>query len=411
MNKGANAEMKGKIALLVLSIIMSIYAIEIVLSYNVKSNNGNILAKLAREQGIRYDSRHRAHVWMDLRNKGIDAYPLYSPYDNMELSETDILPLGFVSDKTIISCNESGEFVIYKTDEHGFNNPEGLYNRENTDYVLIGDSFAQGACVKREENIAGRLTTAGLRVLNLGMLNSGPPKELAILKEYGESSKPKIVFWLFYEGNDYEGLAFEKSSAIYMKYLDRAFSRDLISKQKLIDDTLIKHLETEFSGLTEERIKQFEERNNENNQRIFSISLSSLKLPMLRKRIGLFNEECSFKSDPLLKDIFYEANRTVQEWGGQIVFVYLPSYYRYAEKINQCKKRFLDGGRDEVLAIIKDLQIPVIDIQSSFDSHPDPLSFFPYRLYGHYNAEGYKFVAEQIEKYLSDNSHDSGGAE
>ena len=35
-----------------------------------------------------------------------------------------------------------------------------------------------------------------------------------------------------------------------------------------------------------------------------------------------------------------------------------------------------------------------------FQSHPDPLSLFPFKRNGHYNAEGYRLVAEAIGKRL-----------
>jgi hypothetical protein len=48
-----------------------------------------------------------------------------------------------------------------------------------------------------------------------------------------------------------------------------------------------------------------------------------------------------------------------------------------------------------------ELNIPIIDIRSKvFDAHPDPLSLFPFRISGHYNAEGYRLVAEAIGKRL-----------
>ena len=75
-------------------------------------------------------------------------------------------------------------------------------------------------------------------------------------------------------------------------------------------------------------------------------------------------------------------------------FVYLPSFHRYSignEHIN----------RDFVLGTATKLGIPVIDIHTEvFAPHPDPLSLFPYRMEGHYNAEGYRLVAEAIGKRL-----------
>jgi lysophospholipase L1-like esterase len=43
------------------------------------------------------------------------------------------------------------------------------------------------------------------------------------------------------------------------------------------------------------------------------------------------------------------------------------------------------------------LGIPVIDIHKEvFENHPDPLDLFPLRSSGHFNAEGYKEVANAI---------------
>ena len=49
-----------------------------------------------------------------------------------------------------------------------------------------------------------------------------------------------------------------------------------------------------------------------------------------------------------------------------------------------------------------ELDIPIIDIHNEvFKIHPDPLSLFPFRTPGHYNAEGYRLIAEAIEKQLA----------
>jgi lysophospholipase L1-like esterase len=59
--------------------------------------------------------------------------------------------------------------------------------------------------------------------------------------------------------------------------------------------------------------------------------------------------------------------------------------------------------RDFVLKTVKDLNIPIIDLKEEiFDIHPDPLSLFPLRLYAHYNAKGYKLIAEVISKKLKE---------
>ena len=84
----------------------------------------------------------------------------------------------------------------------------------------------------------------------------------------------------------------------------------------------------------------------------------------------------------------------VSEWGGKMYFVYLPSFEGYSTS-NEHK------NRDFVMQTATELDIPIIDIHREvFDSHQDPLSLFPFRMRGHYNAEGYRVVAEAIGKRL-----------
>ncbi len=84
----------------------------------------------------------------------------------------------------------------------------------------------------------------------------------------------------------------------------------------------------------------------------------------------------------------------VLDWGGKMYFVYLPGFQRYATGNEH-------ENRDLVMQIATKLDIPVIDIHREvFDPHPDPLSLFPFRQYGHYNAEGYRLVTEAIGRRL-----------
>ena len=79
-----------------------------------------------------------------------------------------------------------------------------------------------------------------------------------------------------------------------------------------------------------------------------------------------------------------------------LYFVYLPSIQPYLNS-------FEDPFREDTLRIINELNIPIMDMHEEvFASHPDPLSLFPLRINGHYNADGYRLVAEAINKRLKD---------
>ena len=73
--------------------------------------------------------------------------------------DTNNLPLGGYRSSIIPFCNENGYWEYYISDELGFNN---LYKYENPKILLIGDSFAEGYCVKQQETLASYLTYKGL---------------------------------------------------------------------------------------------------------------------------------------------------------------------------------------------------------------------------------------------------------
>ena len=86
-------------------------------------------------------------------------------------------------------------------------------------------------------------------------------------------------------------------------------------------------------------------------------------------------------------------------WGGKMYFVYLPSFERYTRGNEHKYHNF-------VMKTVTELEIPIIEIHKEvFDPHPDPLSLFPFRINSHYNAEGYKLVAEAIGKRLEEDGY------
>ncbi len=96
----------------------------------------------------------------------------------------------------------------------------------------------------------------------------------------------------------------------------------------------------------------------------------------------------------VFKDVLSKSKQLVSNWDGKIYFVYLPDWNRYSSGIEH-------PNRDFVIQAVKKLDIPIIDIHTEvFKSHLDPLSLFPFRKYNHYNADGYKLVAEAIVKRL-----------
>jgi hypothetical protein len=396
---------KVNISLLLFSIVVIVYIIELFLTLNLLRYNRNdpkdtpqVRIEYANSLGISFDARSFLEVVMDLRTNGVNAFPVTPPHnyiasDGLTNEEDKVYPLASISGKTVVHCNESGEYLINKNDEYGFDNPEGLYNSDSTDIVLIGDSFAHGHCVKPDENIAGWLRNNGKKVLNLGIGANGPLMELATLQEYAKPLRSDIVFWFYYEGNDHINLQEEKKSSTLMKYMDGNYSQDLLHKQELIDNLIMEYAEKRISAIKSKK---------NNNEPGFTFSLTQIAgLSQIRKRFQAL-KGCVFPVDPLFKVILAEARHRVNAWGGQLYFVYIPAIDRYLSQSNRCSKYGYSLHKNKILSITKELDIPVIDIDKSLASYHDVHSLFPFRLKfrGHFNAKGYRLVAEQLLKKI-----------
>ena len=173
----------------------------------------------------------------------MEAYPAIFPNSispGLTIDKEKLHPLGGISGKTTIRDKESGEWVCYVSDEHGFNNPAGQYNAGAVDIALIGDSWAHGSGVAPAEDFAGQLRKAGYRVLNLGYGGNGPLIELATLKEYAEPMKPETVLWI-YNAGDLEELSEEMVVSTLTAYWQEHYSQRLFSRQPQIDASLIHH--------------------------------------------------------------------------------------------------------------------------------------------------------------------------
>jgi hypothetical protein len=302
--------------------------------------------------------------------------------------ETDIFPLGGVSNVTTVFCKEGDEFSIYKSDRFGFNNPDSAWDFKEIYWFLIGDSFTQGSCVKQEENFASqiRLITS-LSSVSVGMSGNGPLIEFASLKEYGLGKKPKIVLWFYFERNDLEDLKIEKTSSIFMKYLDKNFTQNLYTKQNEIDKNLRTYIKLAEKNLKNEKNITYKDEEE------FLAFKKIIRLQIVREKMSL-DRGLDFGIDPLFRVVMLKAKNIVNDWNGKLYFVYLPDKERYSSK-NVKDDRYLK--RSSVVKLINNLNIPIIDIHKDFFmKQDDPLSFYANRVYGHYSPEGYNRISKVI---------------
>jgi len=424
-----NPAMKINLAIVILSTVMSLYAGELFLSvmegarmdfdatrwltfpsdFTLESTQ----ARLEQNQRKKptFDRRSKMEVIEDLAQQGAPAYPAVFPQAMLtqdtgdtrgnaralSIDGIETLPLGGISKVHTVFCNESGEYVSYVSDEHGFHNPSTIWGTHRFDVMAVGDSFTQGSCVPSEANFVSVVRDRHPATVSLGMDSNGPVTMLASLKEYGKQHRPKAVLWFYYEGNDLKDMEWEQSSPLLMRYVDGNFSQGLLDRQVEIDRALIEYVDKARQKRAE-RVGWEETIKLHHLRQSLALWYSGQRhdpAEKIRSTREYFSSEVSDETFNLFRDVLVDAIGTVESWGGRMYFVYLPEWARYAEP------ELANKNRGRVLELVKSLRLPLIDIHELFAGHHDPLGLFPFRELNHYNIEGHRLVGTEILRVLS----------
>jgi hypothetical protein len=405
----ARREFRLNLILTIASVLCTLYGTEMLSRLSAPqyiSPPAKIDAQLIAGLNGKFDTRSQIKVITDLRADGIEAWPSYFP----GYITDPVYPLGGISLSTTVYSNESGDYMVYKSDEFGFNNPEGLHQTNQVSIALIGDSFTHGCCVGAGEDIGGRLREQGIQVLNLGMGENGPLEELAIFREFAAPLKPKVVLWLYYEENDLADLERELKNPILSQYLEPTYSQQIKQQQPIVDQLIEEFIGNIMvnrgrpSKAGERRrnfIKTSKDLNSYSRPSIHKkfVFTEFLSLASLRQRAQTLIENRTNPIVPEFETIISHASKTVSDWNGQFYFVYLPEWHRFAEGRSR-DEAF--RGKKHILKLMEDLDVPVIDFLERLNQLDDPLTVFPFSRYGHYTAEGYRLLADHIYDRLNE---------
>ena len=354
-----------------------------------------------------------------LQSSGIDVYPLLVPsmfilncYDHRVVAGDPVadqldgltsngvltprgrvFPLAGLPLKLSVSVKEGDAWPFFRTDEFGFNNPIGQHVPDTIDVALVGDSMVHGTTVEPSENLAGWLRRSGYKVLNLGQGGSGPLIELGILGEYALPLRPKRVVWLFYEGNDFLNLANELGVDLLVRYLDEPAHQTLRERQDEITPSLL----AAYREMND-RFKALNDRDSvlvsmTRMRKIRGLLRSRLRTPVEVEVPRIPDDQVA-----MLARILKIARERTEAVGVPFHVVYLPDVYRFfSEKIAHVQ----EANAQAVRSALMGLKIEVLDFNECLATVQDPQSLFPGRQRGvHYNAKGYRLMAECIETHI-----------
>lgn len=401
-----------------ISIICSFYTAEFILEKKKKFERFELFLK----ENKNYDTRTKFQIYSELKKKE-EIVPLYYPYNqlikkrkiNLEIKNTEkeIVLLSGVSKSKTIACNESGEYLIYKSDQYGFNNPDEVWN-DPAHVILLGDSMTLGECAKPNEDISSVLRkNLKKNVINLGMGGNGPLFQLATLKEYHHLTDSKKIIWVYYEGNDLLDLFNEKQNKILMKYLNPDFKQNLSDHHKELDKQIINIIKDEYKIFRNQQLKSFlllwnvrgllENFYSKKNVKIAQNNITKItnkNLPSSYQNLIKSDSKDPYKENiHLLEKILEQVKIYSYNNKAQHYFIYLPSVARFNGEFEDNEKLF---AKNEVLKIAQKNQFNIIDTYDIFFKFDfNPLQYFPFNgKTRHFNAEGYRIISNIIEKNL-----------
>ncbi len=374
-------------------------------------------ANLIRTSGGPIDVRTSREMLDDLRRQGQDAIPIVTPSNHLFIPQSDgsiksaitidgreVLPLAAVSERLTLLCNEGGQWIYYRSDRRGFNNPDRVWDSAAVDIAAVGDSFTHGYCVPQDKNFVALIRDRDRATVNLGIAGNGPLLMLATLTDLAASLSPKIVLWCYYEGNDLTDLQTERKSALLERYMTAGFSQPDLRRQREIDRAILAEI-PRLVTIEQENEKRRAQDSTIWNSTIYSLSAVA-KLTALRDRLGLFDgtdpmalrtaDDFATANMAAFREVLRQAKMRVNGWRGQLYFVYLPEWTRYTSYSSWGKSK-----RDDVLDLVRSLGIPLIDLAPVFQAHGDPLSLFPFRAVGHYTEAGHRLVADEVLRRIA----------
>ena len=329
-----------------------------------------------------------------------EIFPSISPmmYAKNYLSSKE-LSLGGVPNAKTIVCNENGYFFEFLSDQYGLNNDEKNWI-QNNDYIIVGDSFAFGSCVKPQYSISGILeNNFHKKNVNIAYRSNGPVIELLSLKFFVNKVNAKAILWFFYEGNDFndliEELSVQKIRNLYTNYDEKMIFTNEVNKNliNLYEDSFNKYISNNINNGQFNSLKKF-------------LSLTMIR-NFLKYNLGFNLYTNRFYKNNFLKDsknknelnkIFKEVKEISNLNDIDLHIIYIPAIENLLNKEN----KIYTEEKKILFSILDNLNINIIDTSQIFYLEENPKNLLSkYKIPGHFNPYGYKLLVSFVEEKIS----------
>ncbi len=326
-----------------------------------------------------------------------DKFDRENKIRNFIQDRSKLIPFRGPFNSNVLGSNEDGIREIVFNDKFGFKNKNDVYQNK-IDLMIIGDSFAEGIPFGNNFHVAHLINNrSNLNALNYGVSATGPLMSLAVIREYGEYFNPRNIFYLYYEGNDLTDMMNEKESFLINYLEDDNYNQNLVGNSQQLKNFFEEYEKIFYEiidinkmnslSVNNTRVKKNSKRLKEKMKDFFE--LNNLKELLL---VGSVYNRTEIDYD-MFEKILLKMQTQTNSWGGNLHFVYLPSWIRYNNKMSLANLKH----QKKIKKIVLDLDINYIDIVKEFKQNKmDNVNSFHLGLYGHYKKKGYELVANEI---------------
>ncbi len=288
--------------------------------------------------------------------------------------------------------------------EAGFRD-DGI-NSSKTPAVFVGDSFTYGWFVDQNETFVELLEQQStLDVINLGVGSYSSLNNLFILKKYGITFTPKVIFWGLFQ-NDYVDsvgtLSWQESNLTYSGYIDVIRKGDTTVpfyslRYFLAKNSALYNL-IKFPFKKDEFIKKEKQFYDEESDLFFRVDY-------LEEVTNTANPDY-IKGLSLTKQAILDAQAIATYHNATFVVVIIPSKEQVYHLILETKydQTNLTTAIERIIYFCQTENITCINLLPYLEEHARAGEKLYFTDDGHFNELGHFYTAEIILDYLSANN-------
>jgi hypothetical protein len=292
-------------------------------------------------------------------------------------------------------CAEDDGFISYVTDRFGFRNQDSEWNTSTHDILILGDSFAESACVPDplQSNF-----DKDLNLVSLGIGGNGPLTSVATFMEYNNRFKANTVYFIVVS-NDYSRVVGNNKKIDLEREIREPILRRYISEPGFTQGYFnglaldpYRKFSIQYSRTLSDTLPGIED--SINIRTVANFFFYEFVKNILKAYIKREQPERRFINKSELEKVYRRAIDTANLSASRLVYVIIP------DKGSSCRG---DTSHRFITNVLEGLDANVLDLWHMLCD----LKYFAYAG-NHFNSRGYEALSNFLESDFREHAKSNG---